>query len=78
MTNFFYYLQIINYWFMKKYFILTACITAFFVSCQSKNPLIFETREVDFINQTGDVIKGEYLELDVIQAVKIKYFFINQ
>lgn len=41
-------------------------LVTFFVSCQSKDPLIFKTLEVDFINQTGDVIKGEYLELDVM------------
>lgn len=59
---------------MKKYFILTACITAFLFSCQSKNPLIFETREVDFINKTSDVVEGDFLELEVMGATSIAVY----
>ncbi len=59
---------------MKKYFILIACITAFLFSCQSKNPLLLETIDVDFINQTGDVIEGKYLDKDFIGGKSIAVY----
>ncbi|MBR4793920.1 MAG: hypothetical protein IK038_09690 [Bacteroidaceae bacterium] len=37
----------------------------FVVSCNLADPLKNETREVDFINKTGDIIKGKTLDLDV-------------
>lgn len=53
--------------------IITLSIT-FLVSCYIENPLAFETREVDFINKTGDLINGEILNLDVAGGVTIAVY----
>lgn len=44
------------------------------VSCNLVDPLKFETREVDFINQTGNVINGNILDIDVIGAKSIAIY----
>lgn len=35
------------------------------ISCNSGNPLLLQTRDVDYLNKTGDVIHGEILDFNV-------------
>ena len=64
---------------MKKYFILTATLLHFlpltiFASFIFKPPLLLETIEVDFINKTGDIIEGEYLDIEFMGGKSIAVF----
>lgn len=35
------------------------------ISCNSRNPLLLQTRDVDYLNKTGDVIHGKILDFNV-------------
>lgn len=53
--------------------VITLSITLL-VSCHIEDPLAFETREVDFINKTGDLINGKILDLDVLGGKTIAVY----
>lgn len=44
------------------------------LSCNSTDPLVLETHEVDFLNRTGDVIHGSFLDLEVAGGISISVF----
>lgn len=52
------------------------CIAAmmFLIACGYSDPLIFETRELDFNNKTGNVVNGEILNLDVAGGISIEVY----
>lgn len=39
---------------------------SFFFSCAQKDPLALKTREVDYLDKTGDVVKANMLDVDVM------------
>lgn len=50
---------------MKKVIFSNLIGALLLASCTQKGPMVLETHDVDFLNRTGDVVHGKFLDLDV-------------
>lgn len=50
---------------MKKVLFSNLIGALLLASCTQKGPMVLETHDVDFLNRTGDVVHGKFLDLDV-------------